>query len=129
MPTVQYSQAVDLLFETLTEMRENFQRRSKELYGENLPQVIYGSVLPEHVELLSTQLSSSNKKNVENILNKIFDLLEIMCLDGDFETRSLVETGFLESLLLGNKDQFEDFRRYMGPETTKIAIKVYGYRR
>jgi hypothetical protein len=129
MPNVRYADVISYLFEQLPNVRQDFERRAKQLYGDGLPHVLYGSVLTEYVEDLLGRLEGPAGEDAKKTLHKIFSLLEVLCSSDDFDTRCLVETGVLESLLLSEKDQFNSLKSFMGPKTKQVALQVLRHRR
>jgi hypothetical protein len=111
------------MIEAIPNMRNYYDRRVKELYAENNPYVIYGSIFVEYILAQTPQLEAIDRSIAEENLTRAFALLEELSASDDFETRCLAETGTLESLI-GESKGLGRFEAFMGPETVKLARAV-----
>jgi ABC-type branched-subunit amino acid transport system ATPase component len=116
MRDIKFENVITHLYEVFPDLYLGFNQRSKELYGERLAHVVYGSVLVEYVDLLADELDRPNSAFDDTRLKEIFDLIEELSGSDDIETVRLVETGFLEGLYAGKKG-LKRFVAFMGPKT------------
>src|SRR5262245_21726248 len=123
MANVEYANVITHLYETLPYVRLHFEERSKELYGDNLPHVVYGSVLVEYLNSLAEGIGGQNHAICDGRLKEAFGLIEELSGSEDFETVCLVKTGVIEGVL-GQKKGLERFAAYLGPITRKLAHSV-----
>ena len=129
MQTVTYPSLIPRLLEGLPGIRDLYESRLHELYAEGNPCVIYGSILPEYVEQQMAQLQSPNRDRARSEMLSVFTLIETLASRGDFDTRCVVETEFLESMLLGTTDWYPLLEPFMGAETRRSAETVAAHRR
>lgn len=121
MPSVKVEDVIDRLYDCVpVEVRLHFKQRSKELYGEGLAHVVYGSVLVEYLDLLADERELQGTAISDRQLKEIFRLIEELSGSDDFETVCLVQTGFLEGLMVGKKG-LKAFADYMGPRTKNLV--------
>ena len=120
MANVAYENAIAYLYDRLPDLQSHFKQRSKELYGEGLPHVVYGSVLVEYLESLADKIERQNDLFSDERLKDVFKHIEELSKSDDVKTIYLVKTGFMEGLSSGKKG-LNPFAAYMGPETMKLA--------
>jgi hypothetical protein len=123
MADVKYSDAIAYLFSTFPELQSTFERRAKELYGEGLPDIVYGSVFVEYLNSLADELGGTTHAVSDESLRKGFRLIEELSDSTDFETVCLAEVSVIEGLL-GDKGGLERFAPLMGPKTRQLARRV-----
>jgi len=120
MANVQFENVITYLYEAFPDVRPHFEQKSKELYGEGLPHVVYGSVLVEYLNSLADQIGGENHAISDKRLKEVFGLIEELSESKDFETVCLVKTSVIEGVL-GEKNGLKRFAAYMGPITRKLA--------
>lgn len=120
MANIAYENVIAYLFDALPDVQPQFIQRSRELYGQGLPHIVYGSVLVEYVYALVDKVERQDDHIANKRLNEVFKIIEELSESDDFETICLVKASFLEGLSSGKKG-LKPFAAYMGPETTKLA--------
>lgn len=123
MIVVKYSEAIDHLLRSSTEIRRFYDARAREFYAFDNPHVVYGSILVEYVNSLMGELDARSRGSLDGRLKNIFGLIEELALSPDFAVRCLIETGFLEGLLREEGD-LDRFSPHMGPATKALAREV-----
>jgi hypothetical protein len=120
---MRYSDTIKELFNTFPDIARRYKNRIAELYAEENPHVLYGSIFVDYIHSARNELGGSDHVKNKKILDQSFSYLEKLLSSSDFETRCLGETSVLEALL-GEEDGLERYAAFMGPETKGIAREI-----
>ncbi len=117
--SVPYSEAVQELINTIPEFRELYEDVQGGIFRD-LPHPIVGAIAVFVVSLFETP-----EENNE-LLGRIFRVVEMLAQSEDFKTRSLVQTSFLENL--GKTPSvLESSRQFMGARTRNLSDEIEAF--
>ena len=120
---MRYSDTIKELFNTFPDIVSRYKIRIAELYAEENPHVLYGSIFVDYIHSARGELEGLDHLENKKILDQSFSYLEKLLSSSDFQTRCLGETSVLEALL-GDEGGLERYAVFMGPETKRIAREI-----
>lgn len=124
MTNVSYSAVVSRLLYVIPEIRSEYEEEEARWGGDQPPaHIVYGSVFPKFINRIISEEPENGKKELSDIVNRAFDLIEELTNSDDFETRCVVEASVLESLL-GAPGGWDRFSHLFRPSTMKKARDV-----
>lgn len=125
--SISYDETVDYLFRILPEISNFYEGEKLRLkWNSNAksPHLVFGSIFSDFLRQILLENMSEKSHSRSDIIRRSFLLIEDFVQSADFETRCIVETSILESLLGQEKDDWSRFSPYFGKQTFEMTSNL-----